>query len=334
VTDNSTDKKPSALDRAKAAWGSQSALIQGHKAEVMERNNYLRTGITNKHFRAFRQFCLEGDQHVVAVRQTKSACVKWIEEGCPAKPGSIVSIKCDQVTGFVTCQNRTDNKTGRTITFDEQVNEAWRAGYYVLMHKTPDSSVLAYLSQAPAGTRDHSRLPFAATNGRDVLQYKFLDVQLFVPSTDDAQYGSLLCEYRPGTVVDKQGNPLTGDYDIMFAFPVSSPGGKQTALVGGTHAAGARGDSPYEHDPEKLLYERTNPWIKGIIESLNRRLDGVQNPRIMHSFHDLRYAPTENNDGGCTLFTPDGTYWLPTPESVEIYCRELGRAQGWQMHTR
>jgi hypothetical protein len=317
----------SAIDRAKAAWGANTSLIQGHKSELMERNNYLRTGITNRHFRAFRQFCLEEDQYVVAVRQTKKECVKWIEEGFPAKPGTITLVKCDPETGFVTCRDRTD-EDGKTITYEEQRAEAWKAGYYVLEPKPHDGK----RQGRSAATTD--KAPLWATNGINALTLNFLDLELRVPRTDDGQYGSLLARYQRGTVVNSGGEPLTGDYDVMFAFPVGNPGGMRAALVGGTEASGVRGDSPHAHEPDKLLYERTNPWIEEIKRKLNVRLDGVQKPRIMHSFHDLRYDPTENNKGGCILFMPNETYWLPTPESVVIECEKLGRVQGWQHHTR
>lgn len=284
-----------------------------------------KTGITIPHFEALLASCQKGFEYVptppsaamvaryhmppnpvargaeqlcIAVRVTKPACAKWIDARYPAKPGTIFNVKCSEVTGFVTCVK--DHAKG--VPYDQQRQEAWDAGYYVLEY-LPDP-------------RRPGEMCFMAIRGKDHLAYHHFPKEEILHATGHNTYGTLDKLHETGQVIDgKSKRPLTGDYDIMWAFPVNSPASTRLHLIGGTEAQGDR-------DDDGLLYDRNNPWVKQLIPKLN---EAIGDERIMHSFHDMKFRADENNKDGCTVFHPEGAFWFSTPKLVEKMSIRIGR---------
>lgn len=277
------------------------------------------TGITIPHFEALLAYCKKGFDYVptapsaalaaryhmpsnpvsrgveqlcIAVRKTKPACAKWIDARYPAKPGSLFNVKCSPLTGFVTCVKNHP----KGVPYDKQRQEAWDAGYYVLEY-LPDP-------------RRPGEMCFLAIRGKDHLAYHHFPKEEILHATGETTYGTLDKVHQTGQVIDgKSKRPLTGDYDIMWAFPLNNPASTRVHLVGGTEAKGKRDEE------DGLLYDRNNPWIKQLIPKLN---EAIGDQRIMHSFHDLKFRPDEKNDDGCTVFHPAGAFWVKKPQLVEF----------------
>jgi hypothetical protein len=274
-----------------------------------------RTGIWAPHFEKFLEVARE-DNCAIIVRVTKAACVPWIAKRYPAKPSSVWKIKNSPRTGLVTCSDRHPQ-----FSYQEQVEHAWEAGYYVLEEPVrasrPGPSPPCGITATPTledGTT-FGKIP-APLNGPEASNHLVARRRQHVL---DVQFPKE--RFEVGQVIDPARLlPLTGDYDLMSVFPVDNAGGKNLVLV---HSDADSAKKVEEVAPGVWLRkQRTNPYVTGIANKLNRKFG---DERIMHGAHELKYDPDENNTDGCTVFSPAGAFFLPTADSVNAFIEKIGR---------
>lgn len=292
-----------ALDEAKKKWGSAEVISGGNEPaapidysnwaeKFLDRTDERLTGIAEPHFSVFAGVA-RGLNCVIVVRQTKAACLPWIKLDFPAKPSSIWKIKNSAHTGLVTC-----SAPHPTHYHDQQLH-AWKAGHYVL--QTDDEFKLPWTTGVPRGRKVRA---LYARRFEEVLHHPF--------------YGK---PFEPGQVIDPESLlPLTGDYDLMGAFPAPSPKSKALTKV---HDADAQPKDVEIVGDTTLLKQRENPYVLKVAETLNEGFSG--RPRIMHGSHDLKFDPTENNKDGCSVFTPELAFWISTAKNVEKFYSDIGR---------
>lgn len=292
------------LDKAKQRWGSAD-VVQGDNEAVdpidydkwadkmLDSSDEELTGIASSHFSVFGGVA-RALECIIVVRQTKPACLPWIKLDFPAKPSEIWKIKNSARTGLVTCASADPSR------YRDQQLHAWQAGHYVL----------------EAAEERETRWSLGVKSRGKV---RALYARRFEEVLDHPFYGK---PYEAGQVIDPDSLlPLTGDYDLMGAFPAASP--KSKALVAVHDADAGPKDVEVFAGGGTLLKQRDNPYVMKIVEMLNENFQG--RPRIMHGSHDLKFDPTDNNKDGCSVFTPETAFWITTAKKVEEFYSEIGR---------
>src|SRR5262249_50087206 len=140
-------------------------------------------------------------------------------------------------------------------------------------------------------------------------------------------------QFQIGVVIDPASHlPLTGDYDLMGAFPIDNPGGQALTMVHTDNKRTMKEQAivmtQTEHGRADLAMAtltkmRNSPYCTEIAKMLNSGFGG--RARIMHGAHDLKYDPRDNNEDGCSVFHPQGAFFLPTAAEVERFYQVIGR---------
>lgn len=301
------------------------------------------TGIADRHFPAFVEVARRRNS-VIVVRQTKAACLPWVKRNYPAKPSAIDKVKNSRRTGLVTCS--VDHPR---YSFEEQVEHAWEAGYYVLEAAGLEPGAgLPIRSRMPGALGLQSHMPGALPYGPKSLGQRAFERNsdtsislLEEPETSNERVFRARCRgrrldelfagppFEAGQVIDPSTRlPLTGDYDLMGVFPAGNPRGKALTLV---HDASAPASATEEIRPGvAALKMRENPYVNAVVADLNALFGG--RPRIMHGSHDLKFDPNENNEDGCAVFTPTLAFWIDSDAKVQAFYAEIGRLM--QLPTR
>jgi hypothetical protein len=307
------------IDDARARWGQaevhegggetpQDVDFSAWRSKALLGDQEHQTGIVARHFATFEMIARK-NRAVIMVRKGKQQALRWIKLDYPAKPKEI-KIKTSEATGIVTAT-------------PGQYDEVWSAGFFVLEVAPPPTEdpikpdwngrgSFRYPSRAgfgpgtnlPLGHQSRTELPKkpgeTEMNWTPELRARRF-VQILTPPVP---YKRSL--FEPGQVIDPEtGLPVTSDYDLMGVFPLNSPGSK--AL---------RESKPGEPGG-------TNPYVQKITEELNIGFGG--RPRIMHGPHDLRFDPVVENEHGCTVFTPEFAFFIPSSREVQAFYESIGR---------
>ncbi|MHC5003524.1 MAG: hypothetical protein ACYTJ0_10405, partial [Planctomycetota bacterium] len=126
----------SRLDEAARRWGKAEVITGQGQSVPLDLSAWTRqrltaadeglSGIAREHFPVFQATARE-KACVIIVRRTKPACLPWIKQDYPAKPASVWKVKTNAATGLVTC-----SRHSLGYGYENQVTQAWEAGYFVL----------------------------------------------------------------------------------------------------------------------------------------------------------------------------------------------------------
>lgn len=163
-------------------------MMQSYDIEPYRKLGYFaESGITSGHFKVFRDVAAETGT-IILVRKGNRTCLRWIEQGYPAKPMTVYLSKTSPRTGKVTCDGTAALKT-------DQVRQVHQAGHYVL-EPHPRSKCLRALNPLSIQPEIAKEFPLDSTEMNE-----------------------------PGQVIEADsGLAMTGDYDLMGVIDVRALG--------------------------------------------------------------------------------------------------------------